>query len=492
MKTVIVVGAVLLLIFTVVIHCGTVPDDPCERVPLLEQPEEYGMLNFILKRNVTIPGFLYFMAKRPLCPEDDRVVTLGFFLWRLQHTERVYNNLSLEDVRDINLTEYRIKFPYPFWHSINATDNHSNRSTLIAVPFMFHCIIVAVLITLLRFLFDPVMLRLAEWIEILPNDKIRFQENCWQCLYYILSWTFVASYVLRSDFYYDTLFIFEGDFPNQPLPPVVYAIYLLNIGWYLHGLYGLFTGLEVVKKDFVELLIHHIITISLLYFSMMVGYWKFGVLVLYTHDLCDVFLQIPKIYLLLDNAGHFGPPEQINSMFEVAVFVPLPVSWVYFRLYLYPLKVIYPAVTITSTTVPWEGCDYYWLFCFGLFALLMLQYFWFVLILMVAWKKVHDGESFDDVRDRVRTIENRGEYEGPAVILAEGRDADEQGVVKKEEKTGRRRVRYNLKSPGVFGGSPGLGKSPNAFGASPGVGKSPSAFGKSPNVLTGGGKSPRG
>eukprot|EP01088_Endostelium_zonatum_P019417 TRINITY_DN6691_c0_g2_i1.p1 TRINITY_DN6691_c0_g2~~TRINITY_DN6691_c0_g2_i1.p1 ORF type:complete len:490 (+),score=58.19 TRINITY_DN6691_c0_g2_i1:98-1567(+) len=489
MKTILLFGIVLLF-STVVVHCWVAPEsgNPCY---LETKEEDYGPLNFILNRSITLPGFLYFMGKRPYCREDDRVVTIGFFLWRLAYTHRIYNNLTLEDVRSVNMTEYRQKFPYPYWHSINSPDSHTNRPSLVSIPLLVHTLLVGVALTLLRFLFDPVMLRVAEYIEILPNDKLRFQENCWQCLYYIFSWTFVASYVLRSDFYYDTLFIFEGDFPNQPLPGIVYAIYLLNMGWYVHGLYGLFTGLEVVKKDFTELLMHHIITLGLLYCSMMVGYWRFGVLVLYTHDLCDVFLQIPRIYLLLDNAGHFGPPEKINSMFEVAIFVPLPISWVYFRLYLYPLKVIYPAVAITSTTIPWEACDYYWCFCFGLFALLALQYFWFVLIMLIAWKKVYDGESFDDVRDRVRTTDREDGAQEAVEAVAE--------VPEKEEKKGRRRVRYNLKSPNLFGNqgkspyaSPAIGKSPNVFG-----GKSPNimalaAQGKTAGALTGGGKSPRG
>jgi len=488
MKTILLFGIVLLSV-TVFVHgsigSAWIPNevDPCKLDERSEQ-EDYGPLNFILKSSFRLPGFLYFMGRRPYCREDDRVVTLGYFLWRLQFTHRTYNNLTLEDVRNMNITEYRENYPYPFWHSLNATDVHSNRPTMISVPFIIHALVIGFIITVLRFLIDPVMLRISIAIDILPNDRLRFRENCWQCLYYIFSWTLVASYVLRSDFYYDTLFIFEGDFPNQPLPAIVYCIYILNMGWYVHGLYGLFTGLEVVKKDFTELLMHHIITLSLLYCSMMVGYWRFGVLVLYTHDLCDVFLQIPKIYLLLDNAGLFGPPEKINSFFEVAIFVPLPVSWVYFRLYLYPLKVIYPAVAITSTTIPWEGCDYYWYFCFGLFALLALQYFWFVLIMLIAWKKVYDGESLDDVRDRVRT-ENR-EGEGQEVVEVVAAEPE-----RKEEK-GRRRVRYNLKSPNLFAsggkspyGSPALGgKSPNFLALA--------AQGKSPNVLTGGGKSPRG
>jgi len=260
----------------------------------------------------------------------------------------------------------------------------------------------ALFFTVIRIMLNPILSWVSDRIGILPDDRTRFQENVAQALYYIVSWTTVASYVLREEFYYDTFFIFEGDFPNQPLPYYVYFIYILNIGWYLHGLYALLSGLELKKKDFREIMIHHVVTIAMLYCSLVVGYWRLGVLVLYTHDLCDVFLQIPRIYLLFDNAGLFGPPDRIPFLYQAAVFAPLPLSWIYFRLWLYPLKVIYPAVTDCVMIAGYESCDYYFFFTPLLFVLYALQLFWFYLIMTIALKKVIGDQNWDDVRDPVR------------------------------------------------------------------------------------------
>jgi hypothetical protein len=51
----------------------------------------------------------------------------------------------------------------------------------------------------------------------------------------------------------------------------LWSLYIIQLGWYVHCTYAhLF--LDKRKKDFVAMLIHHIVTLALLYGSFVVGY----------------------------------------------------------------------------------------------------------------------------------------------------------------------------------------------------------------------------
>eukprot|EP01089_Gocevia_fonbrunei_P010518 TRINITY_DN233_c0_g1_i1.p1 TRINITY_DN233_c0_g1~~TRINITY_DN233_c0_g1_i1.p1 ORF type:complete len:395 (-),score=34.90 TRINITY_DN233_c0_g1_i1:96-1280(-) len=368
---------------------------PCVWGQTVKNEQNENVLDKIMVYPIPVPE-----CAQSLIPSQN--ITLKGAIRYIFEANRSYSTFSVQDALDLahNDTDYRIHFPYPFWYGVNATDAHTCRSTWLAPPvFFIYCILMALFFIILRSIFNPILKWVGELTYLLPEDHLRFQENVFQAVYYIISWTITASFVLREDYYYNTLFVWEGDFPNQPLPDFVYFIYVFNMGWYLYNLYAINVGLDKKKKDFVELFIHHIVTLIMLYCSLVVGYWRLGTLVLYTHDLCDVFLQIPKIYLLYDNAGCFG--KKIPTWFEILVFLPLPVSWIYFRLWMYPLKVIFPAVTDCVFLVGWQACDFFLFFTPLLLILYALQIYWFYLIVAIAYNKI-SGDPWDDVRDPVR------------------------------------------------------------------------------------------
>ena len=52
--------------------------------------------------------------------------------------------------------------------------------------------------------------------------------------------------------------------------------------------------LDVRKKDFMELLVHHLITITLLSLSWTAQFTRIGTLVLIVHDSADSLLELAK------------------------------------------------------------------------------------------------------------------------------------------------------------------------------------------------------
>jgi hypothetical protein len=85
------------------------------------------------------------------------------------------------------------------------------------------------------------------------------------------------------------------------------------------------------------------VTIALVGLSWACGYMRVGVLVLFVHDFSDIFVDLLKMvnYLKLENRrGLFAS--------EIAYIVCV-LSWVYFRLYEFPFRVVRGSLTVPYT-----------------------------------------------------------------------------------------------------------------------------------------------
>lgn len=84
-------------------------------------------------------------------------------------------------------------------------------------------------------------------------------------------------------------------------------------------------------------------TIALVGLSWACGYMRMGLLVLFVHDFSDIFVDLLKMvnYLKLENRrGLFAS--------EIAYIVCV-LSWVYFRLYEFPFRVVRGSLTVPYT-----------------------------------------------------------------------------------------------------------------------------------------------
>ena len=137
------------------------------------------------------------------------------------------------------------------------------------------------------------------------------------------------------------------------------------------------------------------VTIALVGLSWACGYMRVGLLVLFVHDFSDIFVDLLKMvnYLKLENRrGLFAS--------EIAYIVCV-LSWVYFRLYEFPFRVVRGSLTVPYTLLlrtPREsysflGLEFFpsdlpWHFHLNvmLFALLLLHIYWFHLFLMIGYR----------------------------------------------------------------------------------------------------------
>ena len=103
----------------------------------------------------------------------------------------------------------------------------------------------------------------------------------------------LGMYVMRQTpvWYFDTNGMYEG-FPHRTQVGDVKLYYLFQAAYWAQQMIVLLLAQEKPRKDFKELVAHHIITISLIYLSYAFHFTYMGLAVYITHDISDFFLAV--------------------------------------------------------------------------------------------------------------------------------------------------------------------------------------------------------
>eukprot|EP00164_Ancoracysta_twista_P002105 GFYU01002781.1.p1 GENE.GFYU01002781.1~~GFYU01002781.1.p1 ORF type:complete len:317 (+),score=122.26 GFYU01002781.1:165-1115(+) len=221
-----------------------------------------------------------------------------------------------------------------------------------------------------------------------PTYVMKFATEAYRLMYYTII-SYVGYLILQDKeyFFYDTHLVWVGS-PSRPPAWDVRLYYLFELGFYIplllaHVLY------ESKKKDYLEMLIHHITTIILVAGSYLYGFERVGAMILFIHDLTDIPIGFTKLakYLKLDNCA-------------LVCFIVMVIMWIYFRLYFFPVYLIY---SIWGDCPRISGHDIWSPELFPthvlggfLCVLLCLHVFWFGLFMQMA--KMALTEVPDDIR----------------------------------------------------------------------------------------------
>ena len=112
---------------------------------------------------------------------------------------------------------------------------------------------------------------------------------------------------------------------NTSSPDEFHNIYKFYFAIWIYQLATAILKPENLRAKYNEMLIlHHIITISLLSCSMYLDLFEFGLIVVFLHDSSDIFLDISKM----------SNYTQQLRLAKISLVV-LNISWVYTRLYLF-------------------------------------------------------------------------------------------------------------------------------------------------------------
>jgi acyl-CoA-dependent ceramide synthase len=85
--------------------------------------------------------------------------------------------------------------------------------------------------------------------------------------------------------------MYEG-FPYRTLTADFKFYYLFQAAYWAQQAIVLVLGLEKPRKDFKELVFHHIVTLALIGLSYRFHFTHIGIAVYVTHDISDLFLAV--------------------------------------------------------------------------------------------------------------------------------------------------------------------------------------------------------
>jgi hypothetical protein len=144
-----------------------------------------------------------------------------------------------------------------------------------------------------EFMMQQVIRPLAKRCGIKGRGKTaRFMEQVYTAMYFGIFGPFGLYVMKRSTlWYFNTTAMFEG-FPHREHESYFKAYYLLEASYWAQQAIVLMLQLEKPRKDFKELVGHHIITLALIGLSYRFHFTYIGLAVYITHDISDFFLAV--------------------------------------------------------------------------------------------------------------------------------------------------------------------------------------------------------
>jgi len=120
----------------------------------------------------------------------------------------------------------------------------------------------------------------------------RFMEQAYTAMYFAVFGPFGLWVMRRTPvWYFNTAGMYEG-FPHRAHESYFKAYYLLQASYWAQQAVVLMLQLEKPRKDFRELVLHHIVTLALIGLSYRFHFTYMGIAVYVTHDISDFFLAV--------------------------------------------------------------------------------------------------------------------------------------------------------------------------------------------------------
>ncbi|KAJ3037972.1 hypothetical protein HDV00_001175 [Rhizophlyctis rosea] len=169
--------------------------------------------------------------------------------------------------------------------------------------------------------------------------------------------------------------------------------YSIGFGNYFYGSLALY--FEPRQKDFNLMIVHHGVTLALIYFSYLWGFYRIGCAVLLLHDASDPIMELAKMCL------YSG-----QKMLADILFAAFAVVFIITRNIIYPIYVIASIPQYAwverdgkSIPIPENNPGIRASALFGMSVLEVLHIYWAFLILKMAKKAIVDKGVGDDTRN---------------------------------------------------------------------------------------------
>ncbi|KAG8766006.1 hypothetical protein FRC12_007141 [Ceratobasidium sp. 428] len=182
------------------------------------------------------------------------------------------------------------------------------------------------------------------------------------------------------------------EYPHWRMTGLMKSYYLLQAAYWTQQLLVMILGLEKPRKDFMELVLHHIVTIYLIAASYIVNLTWIGNAVFITMDVSDAFFALAKIFNYL----------RMNKT-KIVAFGWFTLVWSYTRHWL-NLMILY-SVWFEFDLIPEmymkldteKHAAKLWVYL-PILVLQLINLFWYFLILRILIKAIFTPNS-DEVTD---------------------------------------------------------------------------------------------
>ena len=268
--------------------------------------------------------------------------------------------------------------------------------------------VICLVFTVVRVFLNRVLFtKIPVWFKLNETSSEKFPESLWKFIVYSITWGWSIYLVFFKEepLFFNLQSQWTKWYPGEPIEPGVHWLYMVQMGFYLHCIYATLY-LETIRKDFVVLMLHHVLTLGLLSISYLISYHRIGLMVLFLQDIGDITLELSKLifYFKEQNGVECRWPEiGANVGFVVFTF-----QYVLFRLYWLPTKALYSSLIVSMHVYP-DG-PMYLLFNAMLISLYLMHLYWFKFIVQLLIKILVYGEKVSDNReedgDQIKTKED--------------------------------------------------------------------------------------
>lgn len=140
---------------------------------------------------------------------------------------------------------------------------------------------------LMRFFFQPFFLHFAP--HPTPRAATRFAEQAWTVWYCSISFAIGLWIVLESPYWGDLSEMWAA-YPQIENSGIFKGYYLVEMAFWLQQVFVL--NIEARRKDFWQMLAHHLITCTLLFMSYTYNVTRVGNAILCIMDFSDILLSV--------------------------------------------------------------------------------------------------------------------------------------------------------------------------------------------------------
>ena len=173
--------------------------------------------------------------------------------------------------------------------------------------------------------------------------------------------------------------MFEGyPYMNQESYGLARGYLMIALGYHLFSLISHVTG--PIRNDFMELILHHTITVTLIFNGYFANLIPISGMISLIHDIADVFVYLARVFV-----------DTIYDKLAFFWYISLMIVFAYGRLFVYPFYLIYHSMWYNEDHA--DDIPGFKLMYVFLHALLGLHIYWYFLMVNIGLNYVKKGAN---------------------------------------------------------------------------------------------------